>query len=86
MNMDKVIKVTIGLAEPMRGGDTIRFLLMCQRSRKIYNEIQKSFKVASGLYPPEWSYLGGKALEAPDKDVIRFLITNKGSSYRRRIL
>jgi hypothetical protein len=50
------------------------------RSEKTYDVIQKSFKAASMLYLPEWSYLEGKALEAPDKDAIRFLITNKGSS------
>jgi hypothetical protein len=49
------------------------------RSKKIYDVIQKSFEVASRLYPPKWLYLGGKALEAPDKDAILFLNTNKGS-------
>jgi hypothetical protein len=46
--MDKFIKVTIGLVEPMRGGDTIRCLLMSQRSEKIYNEIQKSSRRLQG--------------------------------------
>jgi hypothetical protein len=32
--------------------------LRSQRSRRIYNVIQKSFEVASRLYPSEWSYLG----------------------------
>jgi hypothetical protein len=40
------------------------------RSGKIYDVIRKSFELASRLYPPEWSYLGGNALEAPDKDAI----------------
>jgi hypothetical protein len=39
MNMDKFIKVTIDLAESIRGGDTIRCLLMSQRSEKLYNVI-----------------------------------------------
>jgi hypothetical protein len=51
MNEDKLIKVTIGLAEPLRGGNTIKCLLMSQRSGKIYNVIRKSFEVASRLYP-----------------------------------
>jgi hypothetical protein len=39
MNMDKFIKVTIDLTESIRGGDTIRCLLMSQRSEKLYNVI-----------------------------------------------
>jgi hypothetical protein len=35
------IKVRIGLAEPMRGGDMIRYLLMSQRSRKNYNGFKR---------------------------------------------
>jgi hypothetical protein len=50
------------------------------RSGKIYDVIRKSFEMTTRLYPPKWSYLGGKVLEAPDKDVIQFPITNKGSS------
>jgi hypothetical protein len=42
MNMDKFIKVTIVQAKPIREGDTIKGLLMSQRSGKIYNGIQKS--------------------------------------------
>jgi hypothetical protein len=38
----KLIKVTIGLTEPMRESDMIRCLLMSQRTRRIYNDIQKS--------------------------------------------
>jgi hypothetical protein len=36
------IKVTIGLMEPMRKGDMVRFLLVSQRSGKIYNVVQRS--------------------------------------------
>jgi hypothetical protein len=50
------------------------------RSEKIYDVIRKIFEAASRLYPPEWSYFGGKTLEAPDKVAIQFLITNMGSS------
>jgi hypothetical protein len=42
LNKDKLIKVTIGLAEPMRESDTIRCLLMSQRKGRIYNGLQKS--------------------------------------------
>jgi hypothetical protein len=38
----KLIKVTIGLAKLMREGDTIMCPLTSQRSRMIYNVIQKS--------------------------------------------
>jgi hypothetical protein len=44
INKDKLIKVTIGLAGPMREGDMIRCLLMSQRSGIIDNGIQKSSK------------------------------------------
>jgi hypothetical protein len=36
------IKVMIGLTEPMRKGDTVRCLLVSQRSGKIYNVVQRS--------------------------------------------
>jgi hypothetical protein len=48
INKDKFIKVTIGLAEPMRKGATIMCLLMNQRSRRIDNEIQKSSRWLQG--------------------------------------
>jgi hypothetical protein len=38
---DGLIRITIGLAEPMREGDTIRCLLMGQRSGRIYNVVQR---------------------------------------------
>jgi hypothetical protein len=41
IHMGKIIKVTIGLAEPMKEGDTIRCLLMSQRSERIYNVAQR---------------------------------------------
>jgi hypothetical protein len=46
--MDGIIKVTIGLAEPMREGDTIRCLLMGQRSwriGKLTQRVQGGFRV-----------------------------------------
>jgi hypothetical protein len=48
MNEDNFIKVTIGLAELMSGGDMVRCLLMSQRSGKIYNGIQKSSRRLQG--------------------------------------
>jgi hypothetical protein len=44
----KLIKVTIGLAEPMRESDMIRCLLMSQRSGRIDNRIQKSSRRLQG--------------------------------------
>jgi hypothetical protein len=41
IHMGKIIKVTIGLAEPIKEGDTIRCLLMSQRSERIYNVAQR---------------------------------------------
>jgi hypothetical protein len=37
----ELIKVTIGLAEPMREGDMTRCLLTSQRSGRIYNVVQR---------------------------------------------
>jgi hypothetical protein len=48
IRMGKVIKVTIGLAEPMRKGYMIRCLLMSQRSRRIDNGVQKSSRWLQG--------------------------------------
>jgi hypothetical protein len=41
INKDELIRVTIGLAEPMGEGDTIRCLFMSQRSGRIYNVVQR---------------------------------------------
>jgi hypothetical protein len=41
INKDELIRVTIGLAEPLRGGDIIRCLFMSQRSGRIYNVVQR---------------------------------------------
>jgi hypothetical protein len=38
----------IGLAESMREGDTIKCLLMSQRSEKIYNGIEKTSRRFQG--------------------------------------
>jgi hypothetical protein len=45
------VKVTIGLTEPMRKGDTVRCLLVRQRSRKIYNIVQRSSRRLQGYNP-----------------------------------
>jgi hypothetical protein len=42
ISMGWFIKVTIDLTEPMRKGDTVRGLLVSQRSRKIYSVVQRS--------------------------------------------
>jgi hypothetical protein len=44
----ELIKVTIGLTEPMRMGDMIRCLLVSQRSGKIYNLVQRSSRRFQG--------------------------------------
>jgi hypothetical protein len=40
-NKDTLFKVMIGLVEPMRGGDTIRCLLMSHMGGSIYNGVQE---------------------------------------------
>jgi hypothetical protein len=52
INKDKLIKVPIVLAGPMRQGDMIRCLLMSQRSGRIHNEIQKSSRRQQGYTHP----------------------------------
>jgi hypothetical protein len=42
------IKVTIGLTEPMRKGDTVRCPLVSQRSGKIYIVVQRSLRCLQG--------------------------------------
>jgi hypothetical protein len=42
------IKVTIGLTKPMRKGDMVRCFLVKQRSRKIYNVVQRSSRRLQG--------------------------------------
>jgi hypothetical protein len=55
------IKVTIDLAKPMRKGDTVRYLLVSQRSGKIYNVVQRvrcGFRVKPTRFRLQrWSYL-----------------------------
>jgi hypothetical protein len=58
MNMDKFIKEMIGLAESMRGGDMIRWLLMSQRSEKFYNVVQWSSRRFQGYNPFHSNFKG----------------------------
>jgi hypothetical protein len=53
-----LIEVTIGLAEPMGGGDMIRWLLMSQRSGKFYNVIQRSSSWFQGYNPFNSNFKG----------------------------
>jgi hypothetical protein len=52
------IKVTIGLIEIMRKGDTARCLLVSQRSEKIYNVVQRSSRRLQGYNPFNSNFKG----------------------------
>jgi hypothetical protein len=52
------IKVTIGLTEPMRKGDMVRCLLVSQKSRKIYNMVQRSSRWLQGYNPFNSNFKG----------------------------
>jgi hypothetical protein len=58
INKDKLIKVTIGLAELMRGRDTVRLLLMSQKELKDLQWDPKEFKAAPRLYPHNSGFKG----------------------------
>jgi hypothetical protein len=52
------IRVMIGLTESMRKGDTVRCLLVSQRSGKIYNVIQRSSRQHQGYNPFNSNFKG----------------------------
>jgi hypothetical protein len=55
------MKVIIGLAEPMRGGNTIRCPLMSQRSKRIYSVVQR-VRGGCKVIPTKFRIQGYKAL------------------------
>jgi hypothetical protein len=58
INKDELIKVTIGLAELMRGRDTVRLLLMSQKELKDLQWDPKEFKATPRLYPRNSGFKG----------------------------
>jgi hypothetical protein len=63
----ELIKVTIGLTEPMRMGDMIRCLFGESKVRKNLQCGSKEFEAASGLYPRNLGRQSYNALEETNR-------------------
>jgi hypothetical protein len=54
----RFIKVTVGITEPMRKGDTVRCPLVSQMSGKIYIVVERSSRRLQGYSPFNFNFKG----------------------------